>query len=96
MTSAVIFVKVKGKVNETATYIGNICTPRTPIISGMSSIIMLDILFQHQEVLSVNKFDLGLVKNVSHKIDLTIADPFYGNQATNSQNRHWTNDSNLE
>jgi hypothetical protein len=42
MASMVINAKCKGKVTDNATYIANICVPRTPMILGMPSIIMVD------------------------------------------------------
>jgi hypothetical protein len=43
MTSTVVKAKFKGTIDEKATYIANICAPRTPMISGMpSSIVNVD------------------------------------------------------
>ncbi len=39
MTSTVIKAKFKGTRDEKATYVANICAPRTPIVSGMPSIV---------------------------------------------------------
>jgi hypothetical protein len=35
MTSTVIKAKFKGTQDEKATYVANICAPRTPMVSGM-------------------------------------------------------------
>jgi Reverse transcriptase (RNA-dependent DNA polymerase) len=40
----------------------------------------LDILFKHQEAISLNKFDLGLAKNYKHRIHLKNENPEYGKQ----------------
>jgi hypothetical protein len=40
----------------------------------------IDILFKHQEVLGVNKFDLGLAKTYSNKVHLKNDDPVYRKQ----------------
>ena len=37
MTSTVIKAKFKGTRDEKATYVANICAPRTPMVSGMPS-----------------------------------------------------------
>jgi len=42
MTSTVIKAKFKGNKDEKAIYIANICAPRTPMISGMPSIVNID------------------------------------------------------
>jgi len=42
MTSTVIKAKFKGTRDEKATYVANICAPRTPMISGMPSIVNID------------------------------------------------------
>ncbi len=42
MTSTVIKAKFKGTQDENATYIANICAPRTPMVSGMPSIVNVD------------------------------------------------------
>jgi hypothetical protein len=42
MTSTVVKVKFKGTRDDKATYVANICAPRTPMISGMPSIINVD------------------------------------------------------
>ena len=40
----------------------------------------LDILFKHQDAISINKFDLGRAKNFTHKIYLKDDNPVYGKQ----------------
>ncbi len=40
----------------------------------------LDILFKHQEAISVNKFDLGRAKGFTHKIYLKDDNPIYQKQ----------------
>jgi hypothetical protein len=40
----------------------------------------VDILFKHQEAISVNKFDLGQAKNFTHKIHLKDNNPVYCKQ----------------
>jgi hypothetical protein len=40
----------------------------------------LDILFKHQEAISINKFDLGLAKNYKHRIHLKNENPVYRKQ----------------
>jgi hypothetical protein len=42
MMSTVIKAKFKGNRDEKAIYVANICNPRTPIISGMPSIVNID------------------------------------------------------
>ena len=42
MTSTVIKAKFKGTRDEKATYVANICAPRTPMVSGMPSIVNID------------------------------------------------------
>jgi hypothetical protein len=42
MTSTMVKAKFKGTRDEKATYATNICTPRTPMISGMPSIMNVD------------------------------------------------------
>jgi len=42
MTSTIVIAKLKGTRDEKATYVANICAPRTPMISGMPSIINVD------------------------------------------------------
>jgi hypothetical protein len=42
MTSTVIKAKFKGTRDEKATYMVNICAPRTPMVSGMPSIVNVD------------------------------------------------------
>jgi len=42
MTSTVVKAKFKGTRDDKATYVANICAPRTPMISGMPSIINVD------------------------------------------------------
>ncbi len=42
MTSTVVKAKFKGTREEKATYVANICAPRTPMASGMPSIINMD------------------------------------------------------
>jgi len=42
MTSTVIKAKFKGNRDEKATYVANICAPRTPMVSGMPSIVNID------------------------------------------------------
>jgi hypothetical protein len=42
MTSTVIKAKFKGTRDEKATYVANICAPRTPMVSGMPSIMNID------------------------------------------------------
>jgi hypothetical protein len=42
MTSTVIKAKFKGTRDENATYIANICAKRTPMVSGMPSIVNVD------------------------------------------------------
>jgi hypothetical protein len=42
MTSTIIKAKFKGTRDEKATYVANICAPRTPIVSGMPSIVSVD------------------------------------------------------
>ncbi len=42
MTSTVIKAKFKGTKDEKATYVANICAPRTPMVSGMPSIVNID------------------------------------------------------
>jgi hypothetical protein len=40
----------------------------------------LDILFKHQDAISINKFDLGRAKNFTHKIFLKNDNPVYRKQ----------------
>ncbi len=40
----------------------------------------IDILFKHQEAISVNKFDLGRAKDFTHKIYLKDDNPIYQKQ----------------
>jgi hypothetical protein len=40
----------------------------------------LDILFKHQEAISINKYDLGLAKNYKHQIHLKNENPVYRKQ----------------
>ena len=40
----------------------------------------LDILFKHQEVISINKYDLGLARNYKHRIHLKNENPVYRKQ----------------
>ncbi len=40
----------------------------------------LDILFKHQDAISVNKFDLGRAKDFTHKIYLKDDNPVYQKQ----------------
>jgi hypothetical protein len=40
----------------------------------------IDILYKHQKVISVNKYDLGLAKNFKHKIHLKDNNPVYRKQ----------------
>jgi hypothetical protein len=40
----------------------------------------IDILYKHQDALSVYKNDLGVVKNFTHKIHLKPNDPLYRKQ----------------
>jgi hypothetical protein len=40
----------------------------------------LDILFKHQEAISINKYDLGLAKNYKHRIHLKNENPVYPKQ----------------
>ncbi len=40
----------------------------------------LDILFKHQEAISMNKYDLGLAKNYKHRIHLKNENPVYRKQ----------------
>jgi hypothetical protein len=42
MTSTVIKAKFKGTRDEKAIYVANICAPRTPMVSGMPSILNID------------------------------------------------------
>ncbi len=42
MTSTVVKAIFKGTRDEKATYIANICAPRTPMVSGMPSIVKVD------------------------------------------------------
>ncbi len=42
MTSTIVKAKFKGTRDEKATYVANICAPRTPMISGMPSIVNVD------------------------------------------------------
>lgn len=42
MTSIVINMKYKGKADPKSTYVANICAPRTPMVSGMPSIVSVD------------------------------------------------------
>jgi len=42
MTSTVIKAKYKGTRDEKAIYVANICAPRTPMVSGMPSIVNID------------------------------------------------------
>ena len=42
MTSTVVKAKFKGTREEKATYVANICAPRTPMFSGMPSIMNVD------------------------------------------------------
>jgi hypothetical protein len=42
MTSTVVKAKYKGTREEKATYVATICAPRTPMISGMPSIMNVD------------------------------------------------------
>ncbi len=40
----------------------------------------MDILYKHQDALSMDKFDLGLAKDFTHKIHLKSQDPVYRKQ----------------
>jgi hypothetical protein len=40
----------------------------------------LDILFKHQEAISIDKYDLGLARNYKHKIHLKNENPVYRKQ----------------
>ena len=42
MTSTVVKAKFKGTREQKATYVATICAPRTPMISGMPSIVNVD------------------------------------------------------
>jgi hypothetical protein len=42
MTSTVVKAKFKGQHDAQATYVANICAPRTPMFSGMPSIVNVD------------------------------------------------------
>jgi len=42
ITSTVVKAKFKGTRDEKATYMANICAPRTPMVSGMPSIVNID------------------------------------------------------
>jgi hypothetical protein len=42
MTSTVVKAKFKGTREEKAVYVANICAPRTPMVSGMPSIVNMD------------------------------------------------------
>jgi hypothetical protein len=42
MTSTIVKAKFKGTREEKATYVATICAPRTPMISGMPSIVNID------------------------------------------------------
>jgi len=42
MTSTIIKVKFKGLRDPSSTYMANICTAQTPMVSGMPSIISID------------------------------------------------------
>jgi hypothetical protein len=42
MTSTMVKAKFKGQRDAQATYIANICTPRTPMVSGMPSVVNVD------------------------------------------------------
>jgi hypothetical protein len=42
MISTVIKAKFKGTRDEKAIYVANICAPRTPMVSGMPSIVNID------------------------------------------------------
>jgi hypothetical protein len=42
MTSTVIKAKFKGTRDDKAIYVANICAPRTPMVSGMPSIVNID------------------------------------------------------
>ncbi len=42
MTSTVIKAKFKGTRDKKAIYMANICAPRTPMVSGMPSIVNVD------------------------------------------------------
>jgi hypothetical protein len=42
MTSTVVKAKFKGTRDDKATYVANVCAPRTPMISGMPSIMNID------------------------------------------------------
>jgi len=42
MTSTIVKAKIKGTRDEKATYVANICAPRTPMVSQMSSIVSVD------------------------------------------------------
>ncbi len=42
MTSTVVKAKFKGNQEAQATFVANICAPRTPMISGMPSIVNVD------------------------------------------------------
>jgi hypothetical protein len=165
MTSTVVNAKYKGKTDPNAIYVVNICAPRTPMVSGMPSIVSIDkfnnckiviencapydvtlerddilgimeieeeelvpltddfissvcqdihdrfpkvkkkrfsrqdiqkrcnlqvpeeykekyvdILYKHQDALSMDKYDLGLAKDFTHKIHLKSQDPVYRKQ----------------
>jgi hypothetical protein len=42
MTTTVVNAKYKGKTDPNAIYVVNICAPRTPMVSGMPSIVSID------------------------------------------------------
>jgi hypothetical protein len=42
MTSTVVKAKFKGTRDKKATYVANICEPRTPMVSGMPSIVKVE------------------------------------------------------
>jgi hypothetical protein len=43
----------------------------------------IDILFKHQGSISINKYDLGLAKDFTHKIHLKMTNPVYRKQFKN-------------
>jgi hypothetical protein len=57
----------------------------------------IDIFLKHQAAISMNKYDLGLAKDFSHRIPLKDNKPIYRKQSsfqkitTNLWNKHWTN-----
>jgi hypothetical protein len=49
-------------------------------VTALYKLIYLDILFKHQEAISVNRFDLGRAKDFMHKIYLKDDNPVYRKQ----------------